>query len=292
MSDSLKHFLRTLVDPQTWQGAAAYAVLLFIVALIAARVIRVLAARALGRGRIHHLDRAVVQFLTQFAQVLVWIIVVMIFLHIVPALQKLGTALLTGVSVASVVIGLAAQTTLSNFIAGFSLILYRPFEVDDVVTITGPAGQAMVGVIEQLSLGYTILRTFDDRRIVMPNNVIANQAAVSSNHAQLRNMAIVSAILPEGKGVQRVKQFLLDAAKQNPAVVNVISCLDLPLPDDGISLSLRVWCRSAADAEAVPRDIIAAVREKTAAEGIDILLSHVPEPPAKPGDVKRIGGSR
>jgi small-conductance mechanosensitive channel len=287
MSDTLKHFLSTLADPRTWPGGAAYAVLLFIFAIIASRVIRVLATRALARGRVHHLDRAVVQFLTQFAQVLVWIGVVMVFLHIVPALQKLGTALLTGVSVASVVIGLAAQTTLSNFIAGFSLILYRPFEVDDVITITGPGGQAMVGVIEQLSLGYTILRTSDDRRIVMPNNVIANQVAVSSNHAQLRNMAIVSAILPKGKGTERVKQFLLGAAKNHPAVINVISCLDLALPDGGISLSLRVWCRSPAAAEAVPRDIISIVREKASAEGIDILLSNVPEPPDKTGALSK-----
>ena len=121
----LRNFLGTLLDPHTWQGAGVYAILLIVFAGAVSRLITVVASRALMRGRKPHLDRAVVQFLTQFAQVVIWIIAVMIFLHVVPALQKLGTALLTGVSIASVVIGLAAQNTLSNFIAGFSLIPRR-----------------------------------------------------------------------------------------------------------------------------------------------------------------------
>ena len=227
------------------------------------------------RERSQHLDRAVVQFLTQLAQVIVWIIAVMIFLHVVPALQKLGTALLTGVSVASVVIGLAAQNTLSNFIAGFSLVLYRPFEVDDVLTITGPGGAAIIGVIERLSLGYTILRTFDDRRIVVPNNLMANQVAISSNHAQLRSMAIVSVIVPESSQAATVRSMLMEVARHQPDIICVISCLNLPLETTGTSLSLRMWCRSGAAVPTVTGAIIGEVREKAAAKRIDVLLPHV-----------------
>jgi len=283
MSNSLKQLFPTLLDPHTWQGAGVYALLLFVIAVIVSRAIRLIASSALNRNRKHQLDRAVVQFITQFAQVVIWIVAVMMFLDFIPALQNLGTALLTGVSVASVVIGLAAQTTLSNFIAGFSLILYRPFQVDDVLTVTGPGGKAMIGVIEQLSLGYTILRTFDDRRIVMPNNVIANQVAVSSNHAELRSMAIVSVILPTGQGSDRVRQFLVEAANRHTAVVRLISCIETLLPEGGVSLSLRMWCRSEATAQSVPRDVIQAVKEKTRATRIDILLSNIETSPPEPG---------
>ena len=272
---TLKQFVDTLLDPHTWQGAGVYAVLLIVIAMAASRLIRALATRALVRERSQHLDRAVVQFLTQLAQVIVWIIAVMIFLHVVPALQKLGTALLTGVSVASVVIGLAAQNTLSNFIAGFSLVLYRPFEVDDVLTITGPGGAAIIGVIERLSLGYTILRTFDDRRIVVPNNLMANQVAISSNHAQLRSMAIVSVIVPESSQAATVRSMLMEVARHQPDIICVISCLNLPLETTGTSLSLRMWCRSGAAVPTVTGSIIGEIREKAAAKRIDVLLPHV-----------------
>jgi small conductance mechanosensitive channel len=270
----LKQILDTLLDPHTWQGAGVYAALLIVIAMATSRLIRAVASRALNRGQAQHLDRAVVQFLTQFAQVIVWITAVMIFLHVVPALQKLGTALLTGVSVASVVIGLAAQNTLSNFIAGFSLVLYRPFEVDDVLTITGPGGAAIIGVIERLSLGYTILRTFDDRRIVVPNNLMANQVAVSSNHAQLRSMAIVSVILPEPHESEAVRAILLEAAHRQSDVIGVISCINLRLETKGASLSLRMWCRSEVVVPSVTRAIIEDVRQQATAKRIDVLLPH------------------
>jgi len=280
MSNSLKQLFPTLL-PHAWQGVGVYALLLFVIAVIVSRAIRLIASRALNRK--HQLHRGAVQFLAQFAQVVIWIVAVMVFLDLIPALQNLGTALLTGVSVASVVIGLAAQTTLSNFIAGFSLIFYRPFVVDDVLTITGPGGVPINGVIERLSLGYTLLRTFDDRRIVMPNNLIANQVVISSNHAQLRSMAIVSAILPTGKGADRVRQFLVDAANRNNAVVNLISCIELAVPEGGVSLSLRLWCCSEAAAQSVPRDIIPIVRENARAAGIKILLSNIEASAPEPG---------
>ena len=57
-----------------------------------------------------------------------------------------GTALLAGVSVASIVVGLAAQNTLSNLVAGFSLLLYRPFHIGDRVQLGTPRG-ASIGTV-------------------------------------------------------------------------------------------------------------------------------------------------
>jgi small-conductance mechanosensitive channel len=273
MSHSFKQLIATLLDPRTWQGAGVYAAILCVIAVIVSRAVRIIADRTLSRERPRHLDRAVVQFLAQVAQVAVWITVVMVFLHIVPPLQKLGTALLAGVSVASVVIGLAAQNTLSNVIAGFSLVLYRPFEVDDVLTIAGPGGPAIVGVIERLSLGYTILRTLDDRRIVVPNNLIASQVSVSSNHARLRSMAIIPLILFDAKRVGEIKAALIAAANRAPEVIGIISCLEIPLETNAISLSLRLWCRNEAAAHSATAAIVGEIRRKASGEGIDVLVT-------------------
>src|ERR1700761_4369506 len=99
---ALKTVLDVFLNPRTWSGALVYASIIIVAATICGRLIRILARRALDRRT--HLDRGVVQFMTQLAQVVVWIVALTTFLHIIPALQKLGTALLAGVSVASVVI--------------------------------------------------------------------------------------------------------------------------------------------------------------------------------------------
>ena len=95
-----------------------------------------------------------------------------------PALHGLGTAWLTSAGVAAVVVGMAAQNTLGNLIAGVSLVLYRPFHLGDQLQVSAPSGLE-TGIVENISLGYTILRTGDERRLVIPNNLMASQTIVN-----------------------------------------------------------------------------------------------------------------
>ena len=108
-----------LFDPGTPVGAAFYAALALVVASIVAVLIRRLSRRLEKRLS----DATVLRFVTLFAQMLVYLAALVLYAHIVPALRTVGTALLAGAGVLSVVAGLAAQDTLGNLIAGFSLVL-------------------------------------------------------------------------------------------------------------------------------------------------------------------------
>jgi small-conductance mechanosensitive channel len=74
----------------------------------------------------------------------------------------------------SVIVGFSAQTTLGNLVAGISLILYKPFRCGDRLQVTAPTGLE-TGEVEDISLGYTILKTADQRRIVIANGQMAQQ---------------------------------------------------------------------------------------------------------------------
>jgi small-conductance mechanosensitive channel len=176
--------MRDLVDPSTFPGALLYAVLFFGTAAAVARVIRTFVRRLLSHADHVAVDRTGVQFVTQLSQALIYLCATVLYAHLVPVLRQLGTALLTGVSVASVVIGLAAQNTLGNVIAGFSLLLYRPFRIGDRVQLAGPSGLA-TGRVETLSLGYTVIRADDGRRIIVPNSTMATQVTVNLNDVKL-----------------------------------------------------------------------------------------------------------
>ncbi len=86
-------------------------------------------------------------------------------------LHSIATALLTGVSVVSVVFGLAAQNTLGNLVAGIAVLLYRPFQVGDTIQVVAPKGNE-IGMVDSISLGYTILITSDHRRVMVPNSAV------------------------------------------------------------------------------------------------------------------------
>jgi small-conductance mechanosensitive channel len=171
---------RTALQPDTLLGAIAYLVLFCLLAALLSRALRIAVNTAVSHAAVEHIDRTAANFLRQLGVLMIWVFVLTLYAHLIPALRALGTALLTGASVASIVLGLAAQSTLGNLIAGISLLIYRPFRSGDLLQVTTPTG-AEVGTVESFSLGYTILVTQDGRRIIMPNSVAISQIAVNLN---------------------------------------------------------------------------------------------------------------
>lgn len=163
------------VDPATLLGAVFYALVFFVLARLGVRSLRVTLKKLQGGL----MDRTTATFLRRMGDTLIWVIACILYAHLIPELRSLGIALLTGASVASILLGLAAQSTLGNLIAGFSLLLYRPFQIGDWVQLTAPAG-VETGSIEDLTLGYTVIKTRESHQIVVPNSIMASQAIIKS----------------------------------------------------------------------------------------------------------------
>ena len=176
------HFYSELLNPGTLAGGIVYAFLFLGIASLGARVVRIVADRSKKRLS----DLTAINFVAQLLQVGVFVLCFILYAHLVPALRSLGTALLAGVSVASIVIGLAAQTTLSNLVAGLSLLLYRPFQIGDRVQLNIPnvPNSLVSGTIESLSLGYTILRDDKGSRVVVPNSLMGSMVIFLHNTNQ------------------------------------------------------------------------------------------------------------
>lgn len=173
-----KFFDRTLTElfnPASLVGALSYGLIFLVLAGIGARVVRVVAVQS----KAHLSDHTALNFVTQFLRVCVFVVAFIIYCHLIPALRTVGTTLLAGAGVVSIIIGLAAQNALGNLIAGFSLVLYRPFRVGDQVQINLATG-SLIGIVHALSLGYTVLRDAGGRRIVVPNSVMSSTVLVLS----------------------------------------------------------------------------------------------------------------
>ena len=156
-----------LLDSSTPLGLSVLGLVFFLLATLLVLLIR----RAERRFESHLSDTTALRFLSALIQVLVYLMGFVLYAHMVPELRNLGTALLTGVSVASVVVGLAAQTTLGNLVAGFSLVLYRPIRIGDTVQVNTPVG-VLTAQVKVISLGFTILSDSKGNEIVIPNSVV------------------------------------------------------------------------------------------------------------------------
>src|SRR5271168_3446122 len=168
----------SFVKPDTLWGALAYLVVFVVVAMLLSRALRAAVHAAMTRKG--HIDRTTISFLQQICTALIWVIVVILYAHLIPALRSMGTALLAGASVASVVIGLAAQSTLGNLVAGIAITIYRPFRLGDTLQVATPTGTD-IGIVELISLGYTTLRAPAGHLIVVPNSLAASQVTINLN---------------------------------------------------------------------------------------------------------------
>jgi small-conductance mechanosensitive channel len=167
-----------LLNPATIQGAILYAVIFMVLAWLSGRLLRATVERALARDKHDHLDRMAVKFLAKLLRYCVYGFALVAYTHFVPSLSSLGTASLTSLSVITVIVGLAAQNTLGNLVAGISLLLYRPFKLGDRLQVIAPTG-VETGTVENLTLGYTLLKTDDNRRVVVPNSLMASQTTIN-----------------------------------------------------------------------------------------------------------------
>lgn len=160
-------------NADSWLSLMLLALFFLLLASAAVLLIR----RAERRFEQHLSDTTTLHFVSALCQVLVYLLSFVLYAHMVPQLRALGTALLAGVSVASVVVGLAAQNTLSNLIAGFSLVLYRPFRIGDRIELSAPTGLVSAQV-SMISLGFTILRDEQGREILIPNSVMMGNTLI------------------------------------------------------------------------------------------------------------------
>lgn len=94
---------------------------------------------------------------------IIWLVGVAAALMTFPSVRQLGTSMLASAGIAGLVVGLAAQRTLGNFIAGLQIALTEPINLDDVVIVEGEWGR-----VEEITATYVVIRIWDQRRLIVP----------------------------------------------------------------------------------------------------------------------------
>jgi small-conductance mechanosensitive channel len=221
------------------------------------------------RDRHGLVDRTAAPFLVQLLRALIYVIALLLYAHLVPQLRGIGTALLAGAGVASIVLGLAAQNTLGNLIAGMTLLLYRPFQVGDRVQVTAPTGLE-TGVVEVITLGYTILRAGDNRRIVVPNSAMANQVTVNLTSVDPSIVVAVPIRVGYAADLEKARKILMQLAHEHPHVQEVVGCPLTVLGESSVTLTLQVWCADTGVGKQVEFDLFEQAKRRFQDENIEI----------------------
>ena len=121
--------------------------------------------------------------LIYFRRILAALIVIMalfgIFMQVRP-LQKVAMSALASSGVLVVIIGFAAQQAMANIVGGFFISIFKPFSINDRIKLPE---KDIVGFVEDISLRHTVIRTFENNRVIVPNSVM-NTAIIENAYYQ------------------------------------------------------------------------------------------------------------
>lgn len=145
--------------------------------------------------------------------------------------------LISVLGLSSVAIGFAFRDILQNFLAGILLLLSEPFRIGDQIVIGD-----FEGTVENIQTRATFIKTYDGRRIVIPNsNLFTNSVTVNTANDKRRLEYDIG--IGYGDDIARAKRILLDTVRQIPEVLDdpAPDALVVKLADSSVNIRLRWW---------------------------------------------------
>jgi len=175
------------------------------------------------------------------------------------------TSFIAVLGAAGLAIGLALQGSLSNFAGGVLLLLFKPYKVGDVIETQGHTG-----TVNSIQIFTTVLKTPDNKTIIIPNGPVANGSIVNYSTEATRRCDMVFGIGYDDDidKAKAILQGLIDADSRvlkDPASALLLS----ELADSSVNFTLRLWV-NAADYWGVYFDMQEAVKKAFDAQGVSI----------------------
>jgi small-conductance mechanosensitive channel len=124
---------------------------------------------------------------------------VMSALLVIPQVRTIAGAILASSALIGLVLGLAAQSTLGNFLAGLLIAFAQPIRLGDEIEVDGSRGE-----VEEIGLTYTWVRTGDNDRLVIPNQKIASETIRNSTIRGTRSLAEATLHVPASADLEGI----------------------------------------------------------------------------------------
>ncbi|GGB95265.1 mechanosensitive ion channel protein [Marinobacterium zhoushanense] len=242
-----------------WAINIALALAIFFVGRWLAKHLVLLAGRMMRRASV---DEMLVKFVSSIVNVLLLLFI------IVAALGQLGidtTSLIALVGAAGLAIGLSLQDSLKNFAAGVLLIVFRPFREGDFVEVVG-----ISGIVEHIAIFNTVLRTGDNREVIVPNGGIYAGVITNYSKRETRRVDMVFGISYDDD-LRKAKEILMEILTSDERVLSEPAPMVAvaALADSSVNFNVRPWVKTA-DYWAVYWDVTEQVKLRFDEAGITI----------------------
>jgi small conductance mechanosensitive channel len=229
---NIQQLIETYVLP--WGINIVMALAIFLIGKFVVKMLVKLAKKLMAKAKV---DNILVNFIASIINTILLLFVV------IAALDQLGletTSLIALIGAAGLAIGLALQGTLQNLASGVMLIVFRPFNDGDFIEAAGVSG-----VVEEIGIFTTTMRSGDNREIIIPNGEIFGGTITNYSKRTTRRVDMVFGIGYDDdikKAKEIISQILNDDERvlKDPEALVVVG----ELADSSVNFNVRPWCKT------------------------------------------------
>lgn len=261
----------------------AIVVITLVFAIIFSRILRFIMNRFFIRSaKKLNVDHTKYNFLKNAVSFLVFLTALIVIFIMIPQLKTLGLTLTAGAGIITAIMIFASQQAFSNIISGIFIVIFQPFRVNDHIKI----GDLFVGYVEDITLRHTVIRNYENRRIIIPNSVISSETIINSNIIEDKICNFFELGISYDSDIDKAIEIIRDEAKKHPNFIDnrteeermdnspevVIRVINLG--DWSVNLRAYIWSENSPSGFIMKCDLRKSIKERFDKEGIEIPFPH------------------
>lgn len=184
-----------------------------------------------------HLDGGIRTFLSSAMAILLY---VTLFISVAMIMGIPTTSFIAALASLMAAIGLAMQGSLSNFVGGLMILMFKPFRAGDYISVPDIN---VDGTVKAINVVYTVLRTYDNIEVTVPNGALANAVVKDLTAAETRRVDLSFRVDP-ATPLEQVEGVIAEVLAANPNVLDdpAPSVVLTDITDSAIVYGVRIWC--------------------------------------------------
>lgn len=222
-----------------------------------------------------HNDPTNYKFLKHLILGLIYVVGISLSIYVIPSLRTIASSLLAGAGILAVSVGFASQHALSNIISGFFIVVFKPFKVNDRLSVRN-----FQGTVEDITLRHTVIRDFENKRIVIPNTVISEEIIVNSDFNEQKICKWIDVTISHDSDLELAKSIMEQEVLKHPMHIDIrtdeliasgepeVPVRVISLRENGIVLRAWAWSREAAIAFRMSCDLYESIKKRFDYEGV------------------------
>ena len=254
-------------------------VVIVAIIVVVNRVFDELINRTIRRKRKKNVT-TLLMFIKRIKKLILYSLMILLCLEQFDAFHKFSITVLSGLGIGSVVLGLAAQESMKNFFGSLALVIGDAYEVGDFIECSM---QGVSGTVEDITMRHTIIRTINNRRVIIPNCQMNSYIIENFNYKDNENVKLVDYSISYEADIDNAISIIKDEMKKlyRPSKKGINKDVEFPKVrvaswnDSSISLRAWVWGKDNSDVYDNMYKLNYVIKKRFDEEGIEIPYPHV-----------------